>query len=181
MKSVPVLVLGLGNPILTDDGVGVMVAEAVRAAMPPHAPVTVEEVSVGGLALMERMAAYRHVVLVDAVLSGSAPVGSVSRMTVGDLPPVSRTEHSWSPHDADLATALALGRSMGLELPSEIVIIGIEVENVLDFGETPTPAVSAAIPTAVRAVRQELRRWGALPSPNGGGGRRVDSEECYTW
>ena len=49
------LVLGLGNPILTDDGVGVRVAEAVRAKLPPDSAIEVSEVSVGGLRLMERV------------------------------------------------------------------------------------------------------------------------------
>jgi hydrogenase maturation protease len=155
------LVLGLGNPILTDDGVGVRVAEAVQAALPPAEgaalpPIEVQEVSVGGLALMETMIGYERVILIDALWEPDVAPGSVQRMTLDDLRAISPTQHSASPHDANLITALALGRSMGLPLPAEIIIYAIGVENVLDFADTPTPAVAAAIPQVVAAVLHDL-------------------------
>jgi hydrogenase maturation protease len=155
------LVLGLGNPILTDDGVGVRVAEAVQAALPPASgdappPIDVQEVSVGGLALMETMIGYERVILIDALWEPHVAPGSIQRMTLDDLRAISPTQHSASPHDANLITALALGRSMGLPLPSEIIIYAIGVENVLDFADTPTPAVAATIPQVTAAVLHDL-------------------------
>ena len=66
--------------------------------------------------------------------------------------------HSGSTHDLSLSGALALGRGMGMMLPDDeaILIIAIEVEDVLTFGEGCTPAVAAAIPRAVEAVVAEL-------------------------
>jgi hydrogenase maturation protease len=66
--------------------------------------------------------------------------------------------HAGSTHDLSLLGALALGRGAGLTLPrdEDLVIIAIEVEDVLTFGETCTPAVAAAIPRAVEAVLAEL-------------------------
>ncbi len=155
------LVLGLGNPILTDDGVGVKVAEAIRAALPPNAPIDISEASVGGLGLMERLVAYDRVILIDAMHNQHNPAansvpGAIHRLTLDDLRNISPTQHSASAHDTSLVTALDMGRRMGLSLPEEIIIYAIEVENIIDFGDEPTPAVAGAIPQVTAAVLAEL-------------------------
>ena len=157
-RSAGTLVLGLGNPILTDDGVGVRVAEAVRAALPPDADVEVCEVSVGGLRLMERMLGYERVILVDALQPGDGEPGTLRRLTLADLAAMSATQHSTCAHDASLITALETARRMGMPVPGEIIIYGVAVQDVLNFGEQPTPAVAAAIPAVVAAVLAEIER-----------------------
>ncbi len=152
------LVLGLGNPILTDDGVGVWVAEAIAARLPPDLPIDCTEVSVGGLLLMEAMLGYERVILIDALYPDHGQPGAIHRMTLEDLRAISPTEHSTSPHDTSLLTALALGQRMGLPLPTEITIYAVEVANIIDFGDTPTPAVAHAIPQVIDAVLEELGR-----------------------
>jgi hydrogenase maturation protease len=151
------LVLGLGNPILTDDGIGVLVAEAVRKRLPQDTPIDITEVSVGGLTLMESMIGYDRVILVDAFqrLNGSCP-GRVHKLSLEDLKSISPTQHSASPHDANLVTALETGQRMGLHLPGEITIFAIEVENVMDFSDRPTPSVAAVIPEVTEAVLAEI-------------------------
>ena len=112
------LVLGLGNPILTDDGVGVLVAENVRTRLPKDTHIDVTEVSVGGLTLMETMIGYDRVILIDAFqhLEENSP-GVVHRMSLEDLRSISPTQHSGSPQDASLVTAMETGQRMGLPLP----------------------------------------------------------------
>jgi hydrogenase maturation protease len=151
------LVLGLGNPILTDDGVGVLVAEEVRARLPEDTSIDITEVSVGGLTLMETMIGYERVILVDAFqrLDGCCP-GKVHKMSLEDLRSISPTQHSASPHDTSLVTALETGQRMGLQLPHDITIFAIEVENVMDFSDRPTPSVAAIIPQVTEAVLNEL-------------------------
>ncbi len=150
------LILGLGNPILTDDGVGVKVAEAVGTQLPPEASIEISEASVGGLELMERLLGYERVILIDAMHNGHNTPGRIHRMSLADLRAISPTQHSASAHDTSLVTAWEMGQRMGLPLPQEIIIYAIEVENIIDFGETPTPAVAAAIPTVTAAVLEEL-------------------------
>lgn len=150
------LVLGLGNPILTDDGVGVKAAEAVRAALPPGSAVEVSEASVGGLALMERLLGYRRVILIDALHTGGGAPGTVHRLSLADLRDISPTQHSASAHDTTLVTALDMAARMGLPLPEEVVIFGVTVENITDFSDRPTPAVAQAIPRATALVLAEL-------------------------
>ena len=150
------LVLGLGNPILTDDGVGVWVARMVQRALPPDSGVEVSEASLGGLALMERMVGYDRVILIDALQTGGGQPGAIRRLTLDELASISPTQHAASAHDTNLVTALEMGQRMQLALPREVIIYGIEVEQVFEFGERPTPAVAAALPRAAAAVLEEL-------------------------
>jgi hydrogenase maturation protease len=153
------LIIGLGNPILTDDGVGVKVAYAVRAALASagHSDVTVIEASAGGLRLMEMMVGYDRVVLIDALQHSDARPGTIRHMTLEELRTISPTQHSTCAHDTSLVTALDLGRQLGLHLPKEFSIYGVGVENVEYFGEEPTPEVAKAIPEVTAAVLAELK------------------------
>jgi len=147
------LVLGLGNPILRDDSVGLRVARQVAGALGECEGTEVAEDYHGGLRLMERLIGYDRAVIVDAICSG-APVGSLIHLGVNDRP----TQRSASAHDVDLPTALSLGRRVGAHLPpsEQITILAIEAEDVVSFGETLTPEVESAIPLATQAVLQLL-------------------------
>lgn len=152
-------VIGLGNPILTDDGVGVKVAMAVERSLPAEngSQIEVTEASAGGLRLMEMMIGCDRVILIDALLHGTAgQPGAISRLTMDDLRRISPTQHSACAHDTTLVTAFAAGLRMGLHLPEELIIFAIDVENVTDFSDVPTPAVAAAIPKATAAVLEEI-------------------------
>ena len=158
------LVIGLGNPILTDDGVGVKVAYEVERTLAStnHNDIVVTEASVGGLRLMELMIGYDRVILVDAIIkqNGNKP-GTIHHMTLDDLRSISPTQHSASAHDTSLVTALEMGWQMGLHLPTEFSIYAIEVENVIEFSDQPTAAVAGAIPKVTAAVLAELQLIGA--------------------
>src|SRR5512135_2185400 len=111
------LILGLGNPILGDDGVGWRVAEAVQARLVAlNVPVEVDFASLGGLSLMERMLGYERVILVDCMETGSAPVGAVRSMSLAQLANPN-AGHSASAHDTSLLTALETAQTMGAETP----------------------------------------------------------------
>lgn len=143
------LVLGLGNPLVKDDSVGLRVAAELKRRLAGQPDVDVEEDYCGGLRLMERMAGYDRAIVIDAIVAGSPP-GTIHRLTPQSIP----TQRSASVHDVNLPTALAFGRQAGLKLPADeqIFLVAIEAEDILTFGETCTPAVEAAIPRAVEAV-----------------------------
>jgi hydrogenase maturation protease len=149
--SATTLVLGLGNPILGDDGVGWRVVEEARRRWGGEG-VQFDCVALGGLALMERLTGYDRAILVDAIRTEGGVTGAIHRLTVDDLP----TMHANAVHDASLKTALALGRSLGAELPDDILIVAVEAEVSLDFGETLSPAVEAAVPAAADLVLAAL-------------------------
>lgn len=160
----PILVIGLGNPILGDDGLGWRVAEAVQKTLAGEASSTVEfdYLSLGGLSLMERLIDYERVLLVDAMTSGQNPVGTVSVFPLEQLP-TQACGHLSSAHDTSLQNALQVGRRLGAHLPDEIVVVAVESPYVYDFSETLTPSAAAALPTAVQAAIEVLRQWAASP------------------
>jgi hydrogenase maturation protease len=147
------LVLGLGNPILTDDGVGIHVVRALAGRL-KRPDVDVAEVSLGGLRLLDSVAGYDRLILVDAIQIGGR-VGQVYRLGPKNL---LSSLHSASSHDLGLPAAMELGRRLGMVLPEDeaITILAVEVEDVITFGETCTPHVQAVIPQVAQMVLEEL-------------------------
>jgi hydrogenase maturation protease len=149
------IIVGLGNPILGDDGVGWRVAEIVESQLlkqPATAPkVVVECLSLGGLSLMENLIGYRRAILIDAISLRLDPPGTVNVRSLDELPDYA-CGHLTSTHDTSLQTALNLGRSMGAILPDQVIVVGIESQQVYDFSEELTPLVAAAVPEAVMKV-----------------------------
>lgn len=147
-----ILVLGLGNPILGDDGVGWRVAEEVRSALGERSEgVEIDCASLGGLSLMERMLGYSRVILIDAMETGENPVGHVSMFPLAAMrnPMVG---HSSSAHDASLITALRTAQTLGQVTPQRIDIVAIETKQSYDFSQALTPPVEAAVAIATRKV-----------------------------
>jgi hydrogenase maturation protease len=143
------IVVGLGNPILSDDSVGIKAASLVKALLAGLAQVEVAEAYAGGLRLMEAIAGYDRAIIVDAMTTGTCAPGTVVRLRPGDA---ARTRNLLCTHDSDLETSLCLGRELGLALPGEIRIIGIEAKDVENFGEELTSTVQAALPAAVAQI-----------------------------
>lgn len=155
----PLLVIGLGNPLRGDDAVGWMVAGQVQQQLAKEEyPVEVAYMAVGGIGLMERLAGYEQVILIDAVTTGQRPPGSLYVLSVDDLPHV-EAGHLSSSHDTTFQTAFSLGRALGLALPETILIFGVEAAPVFDFTEQLTPAVAAAVPQLTRMIIASLFRW----------------------
>jgi hydrogenase maturation protease len=159
------LIIGLGNPILGDDGVGWVVAEQVRLAiLNPQSTilnpqsVEVDCASLGGLSLMERLTGSERVILVDAIFTGTQPVGTVRRFLLDELPDLS-AGHSASAHDTSLRNALQVGRDMQVPLPEDehVIIVTVEAQAVYDFSQELSPAVAAAVPVALQQVLELLR------------------------
>jgi hydrogenase maturation protease len=150
LKKSRVLVLGLGNPILGDDGVGWKVAEEVKRQLPPDLPVDVDCLSLGGISLMEHLIGYCRAILIDA-FALEEPIGSILILKLSDLPNYSAF-HTASAHDTSLQTAIEMGKSMGAQLPDDIAVVGIATKRVSDFSKSLSPPVAEAVPQAVRFV-----------------------------
>lgn len=156
------LILGLGNPLLGDDGVGWRVADQVAKLVGASsgspfftsAP-EVDYHAGGGLSLMERLVGYDRAIIIDAMNLGQEPLGTVSSLRLEELEDLF-AGHLASTHETNLQTALELGKSIGVQLPKDIFIIAIESSHVYDFSETLSPPVDAAVPLAVRRVLEKL-------------------------
>jgi len=150
----PILVLGLGNILLRDEGIGVRVVQALeRLKLPPD--VEVVDGATAGFALIDVLAHRRKVIVVDALAADpGAPgqPGTVLRLNGDDLAPAGRTPLSL--HEIGFVEALAAARQMGLA-PAEVVVIGVRPQ-VVDWGLELSPALAAGLPRVVAAVLAEL-------------------------
>ena len=156
-RPAPALVIGLGNPILGDDGVGWRVVQELGPRLGDRgAEVETDCASLGGLSLMERMLGYWRVILIDSMQTGQVPVGSVRVFLLEALPDPS-AGHSASAHDTSLLTALQAARAMGADVPGRVDVVAIEAEPTYDFSEELSPPVAGAVRAAVQAVLDLLR------------------------
>ncbi len=157
------LVLGMGNTLLADDGVGIYIARELR----PHLPageVEVLETQLAGFYLVELLSGYDRAIVVDAVRTGRHPPGTLRWLTLRDL---GESIHYLSAHHLGLRTAVDLAQQMGVHVPQAIEVLTVEVADTTTFKEQcTTPEVAAAIPRAVQeVVRRCHQAWAPCSSP----------------
>ena len=161
-----ILVVGLGNPILGDDGVGWRVADEVQRRLDGACgAVEIDRLALGGLSLMERLIGYDCVVLVDALATGAHPIGTVRRLCLHDLPDPSNG-YSTAAHDTSLQTALEVGRALGVSLPPVITVVAVETAATFEFSDRLSPPVERAVEVAASLVLDTLSQPTAA-SPTG--------------
>jgi hydrogenase maturation protease len=146
------LILGIGNLILRDDGVGCRVAQRLEERLKGHLDITVKETSLSGLSLLEEMAGYEKLIIVDAIQTKSGKPGDIYKLAPEDF----KIGHMAIIHDLGLFSALELGRRLGMEMPREVVIFAVEAKDMATFSEKCTPAVKKAISKAVDMVLREV-------------------------
>ncbi len=143
----PTLIIGLGNPLRGDDGIGVRVAQALaEQKLPPG--VDVVDGGTQGLGIVNLLQGRQRVIFVDAANIGAAP-GQFRRFTLDEarLPGNNRR---LSLHNANLQDALLLAQALNM-LPSEVVIFGVQPDS-LQWKASLSPAVEAALPQLLEAV-----------------------------
>ncbi|TET41532.1 MAG: hydrogenase maturation protease [Dehalococcoidia bacterium] len=150
------LVLGIGNPILGDDGVGFhVIQELLHKAADTSPDIDIKDASISGLSVLDLIVGYDKVVLVDAIKTDSGEAGEVYKLRPEDF--TSTVHLTTSAHDTNLATAIKIGNEFAREqMPKEIVIFAIEVEEVTRFTEEMTEKVRKAIPKVVNLVLGEV-------------------------
>ncbi|MFC1937543.1 hydrogenase maturation protease [Chloroflexota bacterium] len=146
------LILGMGNPILSDDGVGIQVARMLKSRL-NREDVTVMETSMAGLNLPELLEDFDRAILIDAIQTGSGEIGRIYRFGAEAL---DATRRASSSHGLNFSTALELGSRLGLTLPKDIAIFAIEVADVDTFGERCTSRVEEVIPAVADMIFREL-------------------------
>jgi hydrogenase maturation protease len=148
------LIIGLGNPLLRDDSVGLRLVKELKGLFTDSPDIEVTEDYWGGLRLMERMVGYDRAIIVDAICTG-APPGTIHLLSPEDIP----TQRSASAHDVNLPTALEFGRQAGAHLPTSenILLVGIEASDVQTFDENLSSEVEAALPNAVNQILSALK------------------------
>lgn len=146
------IVLGVGNSILSDDTIGLVVARRLEERFGDRDDVDFGYNEEAGFTLLEESLGYGRLVIIDSILTGADP-GTIHRLDLADL---GRSIHSNSPHGMNLATVLALGRSQGMDVPDRVRIYAIEVVDTLTFSEELTPELAARVDAIVDEIAGEV-------------------------
>jgi len=149
-KNKKVVIIGIGNLILRDEGVGV---HAVRELEGRDLPPRVEVID-GGTALMDLLSVIRDaekIIVIDALKGGGEP-GTIYRVCPDDL--MAEAEHPLSLHQVGLLEVLGMARQIGGD--PEVVIIGVEPKEI-SWGMELTPEVEAKLPKVIETVLAELQ------------------------
>jgi hydrogenase maturation protease len=116
--------------------------------------VHIMEASLANIDLLESITSYDRLIIVDSIKTKEGKPGELYQLSLDDL---RSTLHLNSPHDINFATALELGKRLGMCVPNEIRIYAIEIEDNQTFSETCSPSVERAIPRIVEEIAWEER------------------------
>lgn len=155
-----IIVLGVGNILLSDEGVGVRAVEKLQRDFVLPAGVEVIDGGTTGMEMLEDLAGADHILIVDAVRSGNAPA-SIVRIAGEQVPVFFRTK--LSPHQIGLSDVLATLVLTG-EQPGGVTVIGVEPVS-LETAMALSPQVEAVLPEVVSLVVEELRQLGVVVKP----------------
>jgi hydrogenase maturation protease len=141
------LVIGVGNLLRTDDGVGIHIINSLNEL---HPDVETFDAAMGSIEMLEAMRRYDRAIIVDAIETGAEP-GTIYRVNIagGEKPPV--ITHS---HGTDIVTVIQLGKQLYPdEMPREIILVAIEAEDTLTISDQLTQRVEQA---TVELIQQLL-------------------------
>ena len=154
-----VLILGIGNEILTDDGIGPKLVQSLdKSRLPAH--ISYESASLGGLELLEIIQDFDTVFFIDAIRTLKDDPGSVYCYTPDDF---KETLHLSNLHDINFLTALELGRRTGMKIPSSIKIIAIEIKEDRVFSNSFSPVIQKRYPEILSKVQNMLEEFISVP------------------
>ncbi len=147
------LIVGLGSPILRDDAVGLHVARALGARLPKDR-FRVIEAGASGLRLLPLLEGWKRVILIDALCYSPdiAPRPSIGRLIQLPLDRLASTLTLNSSHEPSLADTLAIARQIGMAVPQEVAVFGIEVADPFTFDEQMTPALAEKVESLANEI-----------------------------
>ena len=158
----PILVLGVGNLVLTDEGVGIHVVQRMQQMdLPSH--VEVLDGGTMGLDLLDDIEGRKKVIIVDTVKGGGSP-GTLYRMMIDDVEDIPKSRVSL--HDIDMTDVFKLADLLKIEKP-EIVIIGVEPKDMESAGMELSPEVEEQIPKVIELVKREIEGRAVSSSTEG--------------
>jgi hydrogenase maturation protease len=128
------LLVYLGNPILKNDCIGIKIGSRLENDLINRRDIEVCEFVGSPLDLVTQFKGYKRIVLIDSIISGTLDIGSVVIFNDDEI--LSRSGNPHYIHGVNLSEALALSRRLGIPLPSEIFLIGIEIGKADEFGDT---------------------------------------------
>ena len=158
------VVLGLGNPVLCDDGVGLAVVAALRQLLTsaPIPGVDVLASTRAGFELIDLLRDYHRAILVDCVTMPDPRPGRVRRLGLDDVAGSSRLVNV---HELSIGVAFQLAERMGIRMPTEVEILAVEAADTCTIAEGLTPAVEAVVAPLSREIYEDLKRRAPADEP----------------
>jgi hydrogenase maturation protease len=148
-----VLVLGIGNTLLGDDGVGIHVARKIREECNREGQIEVAEATVGGIALLDLIAGYSKVIIIDAIITKKEKPGTIYKLSLEDLGTV---VEPYMLHAIDLRSAVEIGRILGYDIPESIRIYAIEIRENTIFTEGLSHEIEEVVPSVIKQIVSDL-------------------------
>ena len=147
------MILGIGNNILTDDGIGFRLVDDLRK-MISDPDLDYEKACCGGLEIIDYIRDFKRVIFIDAIRTREGKPGDVYYFIPSDF---RDTLHLSNLHDVSFLTALKLGRTLNLDLPDDLHIIAIEIIEDMEFSEEFTPQLKKKYPEILEKVLEKVR------------------------
>ena len=149
------LIIGLGNPIVGDDAIGIIVTEWLQKEIQNDIIDIKPDVSLSGIGLVELFRGYDRVIIVDSMFTGKFALGTVKVLTPDQF---LSAQHTSDFHNMDFFTALDWGYQNFDDLPkrNKITIIGIEIQYIQEFSDTLSPELQQKLDNIKNTVKSEV-------------------------
>jgi len=148
------LILGLGNDILMDDGIGIRLCKEMQQYFTDES-VTFDTASLGGLEILELIQGFENVIFIDAIKTTGGIPGTVYYFTPADFKETSNLSNL---HDVSFLTALEIGKKLNMKIPDSMHIIAVEIVEDLTFGEDFTPEIQEKYPEIIVQVKAHVEK-----------------------
>ena len=146
-------ILGLGNPVIGDDGIGIRVIRELEQKLNEIPDLSVSTSCQSGLYLLEHLIGFQKVIIVDAVIRKDLPVGTI----IINMDIKAETHFKGhSPHFIGIHGVLSLGRAYGLKMPEDLILLGIVIHNDKNITEQMSPEMEKKYGTIVKQVLKEI-------------------------
>lgn len=158
MQKNKIIIIGLGNEFISDDGVGIFVLNELKNKLLQSVPdphnFIYEQLSEGGLGLLDYISGYNKCIIIDTILTRTQPPGTIYRFIQN---PSTEPIKIKSSHQINLPQVIGLAKMLKIEVPDEIIIYGIEAEDITTFKIGCTEKVQEAIPKLVMMIYDDLK------------------------
>lgn len=154
-RSRRILVLGLGNDIQQDVGIPVRLKDDLQAVL-KTVSIDYESIFVGGLELLEYINGYKGVVFIDTIKTDEGIPGRVHVFSVDNY---RETLHLSCRHDVSFKMSLEIGKTLGFDTPDEMIILGVEILEDLEFGATLSDDLINHYPDILAEVRKQVEEF----------------------
>jgi hydrogenase maturation protease len=155
----PFLVLGLGNPLLCDDSVGLTVVDRAEIKLRAlHTSTTFKKNYSGGIDLLYDITGYDKAIIVDSVITGKAEPGFCHEFSLNSIEGTTQDRLVYG-HGINVATVFLIGEECGYPMPAETVIFAIESTDICTFSEQLTPALEKSVNKIIKKINGRLSKW----------------------